>query len=99
MQYPLYGVVGDVHYPVPHGRLFAAGLDLQKRFASGRGFFSPITEGDIESDLAMLAQKRIGLLAFGSHDTSDEALKTVERRFGPAFRRVSVGAPIRGGFN
>ncbi len=96
---PLYGVVGDVHYPVPNGRLFAAGLDLQKRFASGQSFFSPITDEDIDADVALLEQQRIGLLALGSHDTSDEALQTVGRRFGPAFRRVSIGTPIRIGMD
>ncbi|WP_181373211.1 MBL fold metallo-hydrolase [Massilia glaciei] len=92
---PLHGLVGDVYYPVPAGRLFAGGLDLQKRFASGDGFFSPITVDDINADLALLAQKKIGILALGTHDTSDEAIGYAERRFGDAFRRVSVGTPIR----
>ncbi|MES3022944.1 MAG: DUF3703 domain-containing protein [Pseudomonadota bacterium] len=92
---PVYGLVGDVHYPVPQGRLFAGGLDLQKRFASGNGFFSPITIDDINADMALLEKKKLGILALGSHDTSDEAIVHAERRFGDAFHRVSVGTPIR----
>jgi 7,8-dihydropterin-6-yl-methyl-4-(beta-D-ribofuranosyl)aminobenzene 5'-phosphate synthase len=92
---PLYGVVGDVHFPVPKGRLFAGGLDLQKRFASGEGLLSPISAEDISADLALLERKKISLLALGTHDTSDEAINDAERRFGGAFRRVQIGTPIR----
>jgi metal-dependent hydrolase (beta-lactamase superfamily II) len=89
---PLYGMVGDLHYPVPAGRMRIAGLDVQRIFASGSGPFSPITMAEAQAELALL--DRLQLLALGGHDTSDEVLAWTATRFEDRFRRVKVGEPI-----
>jgi metal-dependent hydrolase (beta-lactamase superfamily II) len=89
---PLYGMVGDLHYPVPEGRMRIAGLDAQRMFASGDGPFRPITMAKVQSELSLLDP--LQLLALGGHDTSDEVLAWTADRFGERFRPVKVGAPI-----
>jgi metal-dependent hydrolase (beta-lactamase superfamily II) len=89
---PLYGVVGDFHYPVPEGRLRIAGLDAQRLFASGDGLFKPITMSDAQAELMLL--DGLGLIALGGHDTSDEVIAWAAARFGERFRRVAVGQAI-----
>jgi metal-dependent hydrolase (beta-lactamase superfamily II) len=90
----LYGVVGDLHYPFPHGRLSIFGLDVQRRLASGEGFFRPLTRAEVDADMSLLEGKQLGLIALGGHDTSDEVLRDFERRFDGQFQRVEVGRPI-----
>lgn len=89
---PLYGMVGDFHYPVPEGRLRVAGLDAQRLFASGNGPFKPITVAQAQAELALL--DRLQLLALGGHDTSDEVIAWTADRFGDRFRLVKVGQAI-----
>ncbi len=89
---PLYGMVGDLHYPVPAGRMRIAGLDAQRLFASGSGPFRQITMAEAQAELALL--DRLQLLALGGHDTSDEVLAWAATRFEERFRRVKVGEPI-----
>jgi metal-dependent hydrolase (beta-lactamase superfamily II) len=89
---PLYGLVGDLHYPVPQGRLRVAGLDAQRLFASGRGPLQPITMAEAQAELAQL--DRLQLLALGGHDTSDEVIAWTASRFGHRFQSVKVGQAI-----
>ncbi|MEN9417931.1 MAG: hypothetical protein RI988_1551 [Pseudomonadota bacterium] len=89
---PLYGMVGDFHYPVPEGRLRIAGLDAQRLFASGDGPFKPITMVQAQAELGML--DRLQLLALGGHDTSDEVITWAAERFDDRFRQVKVGQAI-----
>ena len=49
----LFGLVGDLHYPVPRGRLSAFNIDLQRRLASGAGPLSPIGMADVEREIAL----------------------------------------------
>ncbi len=60
---PLYGMVGDFHYPVPARRIRNAGLDAQRLFASGSGPFRPITRPEAQTELALL--DLLQLLALG----------------------------------
>jgi 7,8-dihydropterin-6-yl-methyl-4-(beta-D-ribofuranosyl)aminobenzene 5'-phosphate synthase len=89
---PLYGMVGDLHYPVPGGRLRIAGFDAQRLFASGDGPLRPITMSQAQAELKLLDQ--LQLLALGGHDTSDEVIAWASERFGHRFRPVQVGKPI-----
>lgn len=89
---PLFGMVGDFHYPVPEGRLRIAGLDAQRLFASGDGPFRPITMTQAQAELKMLDQ--LQLLAMGGHDTSDDVINWAADRFSGRFRRVRVGEPM-----
>lgn len=89
----LIGLVGDLHYPVPEGRLFIAGVDAQRRLASGDGPWHPIEQPQVETELDQLASQ-LEVLALGAHDTSDEALALAEARMGPRFERVVIGKAI-----
>ncbi|NNU17064.1 DUF3703 domain-containing protein [Parvularcula sp. ZS-1/3] len=90
---PLYGVVGDLHFPVPEGRLRMMGIDVQRRLASGRGSLAPIDRQDFLQQADRLSA-RLKMAALGGHDTSDEALGTFEALMGARFERLQVGRPV-----
>ena len=90
---PLIGLVGDVHYPVPQGRLFIAGIDAQRWLASGNGPFAPIEAKQAGDEIDLLGD-RLEFLALGSHDTSDEALDLAAARLGNRFERVVSGTAL-----
>ena len=91
---PLHGIIGGLHLPVPQGRLWMAGLDVQRVFASGDGLFSPLTMEEIERQLALLRERELGVIGVGGHDSSDEVIALFAEAFGPAYRYVRVGEPI-----
>lgn len=90
---PLYGIVGDLHYPVPNGRIRVAGMDAQRRLASGSGPFKPINIDAVHSEMEMLRSK-LQFIALGSHDTSDQVLSDFKKRFGNDYYHVLVGQNI-----
>ncbi|MCP5043395.1 MAG: MBL fold metallo-hydrolase [bacterium] len=90
---PVYAIIGDLHYPVPEGRVQIAGLDAQRRFASGDGFFEPLSQQVVDNELRILEQ-RLGFLALGGHDTSDEVLAALEKTLEERFQRAKVGSLI-----
>lgn len=94
---PLYGVVGGLHYPVPHGRERMLGLDAQRLLASGDGPLHPVTESEVRDDLEALAARAPGLVALSPHDSSDEAISWFRDRFGDAARDLRVGDRIEVG--
>lgn len=87
----IYGVIGDLHYPVPSGRLEILGLNTQRIFASGNGPFSPIESEDIEADIVSLQKRNPGIVALGGHDSSDETIARFAEVFGDRYRHVRVG--------
>lgn len=91
---PLVGLIGDVHYPHPEGRLWMYGIDVQRRLASGEGVWAPLGIEQISAELQAFA-KQLQFLALGSHDTSDAVLDLAERAMGDRFQRVVAGEPIR----
>jgi metal-dependent hydrolase (beta-lactamase superfamily II) len=91
---PLYDIIGGLHLPVPRGRLWMAGLDVQRVFASGDGWFSPLTMAEIEDQLAVLKARELGVIGVGGHDSSDEVIALFAGEFGEAYRYVRVGEPI-----
>jgi len=88
---PLYGLVGDLHYPLPEGRLSFLGINLQRRFASGEGPHKPITLETMERDLDLLTKQNLGAIALGGHDTSDQVIERFKLRFGDKYHHVRVG--------
>jgi 7,8-dihydropterin-6-yl-methyl-4-(beta-D-ribofuranosyl)aminobenzene 5'-phosphate synthase len=90
---PLIGLVGDVHYPAPEGRLFIAGVDAQRWLASGDGPFAPIGPAQVGDELDLLSS-RLEFIALGSHDTSDEAQLLARAHFGDRFEPVVSGATL-----
>lgn len=92
-QEPLIGIVGDLHYPVPKGRLFIAGIDAQRRLASGKGLWETMEFDQATAELAVL-QRELQFLVLGSHDTSDEVHQHAEHTWGPRFQRAMAGKPL-----
>lgn len=92
---PLYGIVGDLHYPVPSGRRTFMGLNLQRLLASGAGITQPITLEQIQAEMDLLERSNIQLLGIGGHDSSDEVIDLFVKRFGPRYQHVLVGNPIK----
>lgn len=90
---PLYGLIGDVHFPLEEGRLHIAGIDIQRRLASGEGLFSPIDKHDVLDNINLMSQK-FNMIALGAHDTSDKAIELVKREFTGEFITVRVGKKI-----
>jgi metal-dependent hydrolase (beta-lactamase superfamily II) len=90
---PLYAIVGDLHYPIPEGHLRIAGIDAQRRFASGDGFFKPFSEQDLDRELRTLDES-VSFLALGGHDTHDDVLDALEQRMGERFQKAEVGTLI-----
>lgn len=88
---PIHGIIGDLHYPLPEGRLKLFGINLQHRLASGTGPLSPMTCAEVASDLSLLRSPNLGIVALGGHDTSDEVIAEIERIFGAKSHRVRVG--------
>ena len=91
---PLYGIVGGLHYPVPEGRLKLLGLNAQRVFASGQGMFDTVTMDDVETELAALQERNLGLIGVGGHDSSDEVIAMFSEAFGEAYRHIRVGERI-----
>ncbi|PKA02697.1 hypothetical protein CH375_21435 [Leptospira ellisii] len=87
----IYGIVGDLHYPVPSGRLEKFGINLQRVFASGEGPLKTLRWADVENDLGVLKKMNLSILGIGGHDSSDETIRFFERNFEDSYRRVVVG--------
>lgn len=90
---PIYAIVGDLHYPIAHGRLFIAGIDAQRRLASGEGVFNPITPQTVEKEIRSLRDE-VQRIVIGGHDTGDEALALFRDVFGAHFEEARVGATV-----
>lgn len=90
---PLYAIVGDLHYPVPQGRLWMAGIDVQRRLASGDGVFSPLGERDVDKLEELLVDK-FTKVVLGGHDTNDTVLDRIAARFGERFKAAAIGETI-----
>jgi metal-dependent hydrolase (beta-lactamase superfamily II) len=91
---PLYGIIGGVHFPVPEGRIPLGPLEVQRDLASGDGFFDPLTLEQVESELHMLKQRDLGIIAVSGHDSSDQVIARVKAIFGEAHRYLRVGEAL-----
>ena len=91
---PLYGIIGGVHFPVPEGRIKLGPLDVQRLLASGDGLLDPLTLEQVDRELAMLKQRKLGIIAVSGHDSSDEVITRVRTLFGEAHRYLRVGEEI-----
>jgi len=96
---PVYAIIGDLHYPVPEGRLQPLGINLQRLLASGEGPLSPLQMADVMADLSRLEGLPLGMVGLGGHDTSDEVIALFSQRFGERYRAGRVGDPITMGKN
>ena len=90
---PIYGIVGDLHYPLPRGRLKWRGIDAQRLLASGDGIFNPISKADALTDVDVL-YKKLEFVMLGGHDTSDEMLETFSDLFAEKYHPVKIGHAV-----
>ncbi|MFH5832069.1 MBL fold metallo-hydrolase [Halalkalibaculum sp. DA3122] len=94
---PIYGIIGDLHYPVPEGRINVLGLNMQRLVASGEGPLNPIEYEDVLNNIERLQSRDIGITGVGGHDSSDEVIEEFKDAFGPKYRYVEVGKWIKAG--
>lgn len=87
---PKFAIVGDIHYPVPEGRLFKFGIDVQRRLASGTGILSPLGLDDVD-DLEVTLGQHFPKMMLGAHDTSDYVLNRLAETYPNRFSRAIVG--------
>lgn len=90
---PIYAIVGDLHYPIAQGRLFIAGIDVQRRLASGAGVLTPITAEAVSDEIRML-RSQVQRVVLGGHDTGDEAIERFRDVFGADFDEARVGETV-----
>jgi len=90
----IYGLIGDLHYPIPDGRLSLLGINLQKYLASGEGPHKPITKETMIKDIDLLKHSGLQVIGLGGHDTSDQAIRHFSDNFGNGYRHVEVGRLI-----
>jgi metal-dependent hydrolase (beta-lactamase superfamily II) len=88
---PIYGIIGDLHYPVPEGRLNILGLNAQRFFASGEGPLNPLTREQVMQNIELLESLNPGVIGIGGHDTSDEVIAEFHNTFGSSYSYVKVG--------
>lgn len=88
---PLYGIVGGLHYPVPRGRLFAGGLDVQRWATYGTG--AGPSPQDVQRDIDLLAARQPQWVSLSPHDSSDEMIEQFRKTFGARYHALRVGEP------
>jgi hypothetical protein len=88
---PLYGVIGGLHYPIPHGRWVKNGVDVQ-RWASYGPESGPTPE-DVQREIGLLAGRAPQWVSISPHDSSDEMIDLIRQKFGPRFHDLRVGEP------
>jgi 7,8-dihydropterin-6-yl-methyl-4-(beta-D-ribofuranosyl)aminobenzene 5'-phosphate synthase len=86
---PIYGIVGGVHYPFPHGRWLQLGLDLQQLLVYG-----PLRGprlSDIRRDIDLLAKHHPQWVSLSAHDSSDEMIAEFRSVFRSNYHDLRVG--------
>jgi len=92
---PLYGLIGGLHYPVPHGRVTTAGIDLQRLFA-----FGPLrgpTSADVTRNIELLTARKPTWVSLSSHDSSDDSVDAFRTAFGTRYHDLKVGEWLKVG--
>jgi len=92
---PLYGLIGGLHYPVPHGRVTTAGIDLQRLFA-----FGPLrgpTSADVTRNIELLTARKPTWVSLSSHDSSDDSVNAFRTAFGTRYHDLKVGEWLKVG--
>lgn len=90
---PIHAIVGGLHYPIPKGRWTMGGRDVQ-RWAS-YGFGPGPTPEDVQRDIERLQATGLKWIALSPHDSSDEVIERFRSAFGPRYRDLRVGEPLR----
>lgn len=88
---PIYGMIGDLHYPIPEGRMTVLGINAQRSFASGDWPWRPLAEQDVANDIDLLRSLELGVIGLGSHDSSDQVVEQFAETFKSIYEPVIVG--------
>ena len=80
-----------LHYPVPRGRLFAGGLDVQRWATYGTG--AGPSPQDVQRDIDLLAARQPQWVSLSPHDSSDEMIEQFRKTFGARYHELRVGEP------
>jgi metal-dependent hydrolase (beta-lactamase superfamily II) len=86
---PLYGIVGGLHFPVPHGRITLAGMDLQNFVVFGLTHVP--SRPQVLAQIGHLAEHDPRWISVSAHDSSDEIIEQFRRAFGDRFHDLRVG--------
>ncbi|MEZ5544696.1 MAG: hypothetical protein R3F10_05840 [Lysobacteraceae bacterium] len=70
--------------------MFVAGIDAQRRLASGKGLWQPMDFEHAAAEIGML-ESNLDFLGLGSHDTSDDVHAHAGRVWGDRFYSVVAG--------
>lgn len=87
---PIYGIIGGLHYPVPDGRIYKFGIDVQP-LVSTESPFNPITEEYVSADIERIKAVNPEIIGLSPHDSSDEMLDKFRTSFGSAYKEVRIG--------
>jgi 7,8-dihydropterin-6-yl-methyl-4-(beta-D-ribofuranosyl)aminobenzene 5'-phosphate synthase len=86
---PFYGVVGELHYPVPRGRIIKAGVDVQNFVVFGLTHVP--TKPQVQAQIDRLAAQAPQWVSVSAHDSSDETIEQFRRVFGKRYHDLRVG--------
>jgi 7,8-dihydropterin-6-yl-methyl-4-(beta-D-ribofuranosyl)aminobenzene 5'-phosphate synthase len=86
---PIYGIIGGLHFPCPHGRAMRFGIDLQNLLVYG--LLHRPDRRDVERDIAMLARHEPQWVSLSPHDSSDEVIARFRHTFGSRYHELRVG--------
>ena len=87
---PIYGIMGGLHYPVPNGRIYKFGIDVQP-LVSTESPFNPITEEDVSADIELIKAVNPEVVGLSPHDSSDEMLEKFKSSFRNTYKEIQVG--------
>lgn len=90
----IYGIIGDLHYPVPDGRINILGLNMQRLLASGEGPLTPLTYEEVKKHIELLQSLDIGIIGVGGHDSSDQVSEEFSNTFSSKYKYIKVGSWI-----
>jgi 7,8-dihydropterin-6-yl-methyl-4-(beta-D-ribofuranosyl)aminobenzene 5'-phosphate synthase len=72
---PLYAVIGGMHFPITDSRGAIAGIQLQQIIGTGKPWWSPLTDADLDGVIRALNAAAPPRLLLSAHDTCDHALE------------------------
>ncbi|MBN1631728.1 MAG: MBL fold metallo-hydrolase [Thermoleophilia bacterium] len=89
--WPLYGVVGGLHFPVTGSRV---GKGRQNIVGNGKLPWQRITREEAREAAALLADLDLGLVALSAHDSCDWSLGVFKEALGERYRTLKAGEEI-----
>ncbi|MCP4723371.1 MAG: MBL fold metallo-hydrolase [Desulfobacteraceae bacterium] len=92
---PIYAVIGGLHLPVKGGRMNLGPLNLQNLVGSNRMPWNCLNKKDVLKTIQIIQKESPKLVALSPHDSSDWAIDQFQQAFGPKYRAIEVGGPLK----